>query len=49
MNKLKLAAVGAAVAVGVTMLARRRQQRATAEADLWAEATDYVTPTQRDR
>lgn len=47
-NKLKLLAVGAAVAAGLAMLARRRQQRSAAEADLWAEATDYVTPTKRD-
>ena len=47
-NKLKLIAVGAAVAAGFAMLALRRQQRTAAEADLWAEATDDVTPTRRD-
>lgn len=49
MNKLKLVAVGAVMAAGFALVARRRQRAAAAEADLWAEATDYVTPTQRDQ
>ncbi len=47
MNKVKLMALGGVVAAVVLVIRRRRSQAAD-EADLWAEATDYVTPTQRD-
>lgn len=47
MNKLKLMALGAGVAA-VVLVVRRRRSQAADEADLWAEATDYVTRTPKD-
>ena len=43
--KWKLLIVAGAVAGGVVYLARQRNVRARRDAELWAEATDPVAPT----
>ncbi|MBA8793729.1 hypothetical protein FHX74_001334 [Friedmanniella endophytica] len=45
MNKVRVLLLAAVIGGSAAVWFRRRQQRAAAEADLWAEATDYVTPT----
>jgi hypothetical protein len=43
--KLRLLVALAAVAGGLAVLSRRRQERSRADAARWAEATDPVAPT----